>query len=266
MANAQQPNALRQVERLLNQGTVTGWSDRHLLEQFLDRRGESHDMAFAALVERHGPMVRRVCRSILRDEHAADDAFQATFLILAAPCTIRLGSRFDRPLALSGGPTCRLGARAMEARRRRTNKRPPRWFNLSWNIAGPMTLPRRFIRRSRGCPSVLLADCSLLPGGHDPATGRGTTRVANRHAAEPACTRSGTAAKAIDSPRPGAIDRDGGGDCVRGRGDCRGFFRAAGDYDPRGPRIPNSPNGLQGCGLGLALLSYERGTQNNVLP
>ena len=40
-------------------------------------------MAFAVLVERHGPMVLRTCLAILRDEHDARDAFQATFLILA---------------------------------------------------------------------------------------------------------------------------------------------------------------------------------------
>ncbi len=50
----------------------------------VSRRGPASaaELAFAALVERHGPMVLRVCRGILRDEHAAMDAFQATFLVL----------------------------------------------------------------------------------------------------------------------------------------------------------------------------------------
>ncbi|MDR3623327.1 MAG: efflux RND transporter periplasmic adaptor subunit [Paludisphaera borealis] len=72
-----------QVRTLFDAGTVTGLTDGQLLERFATRRGEASELAFTALVERHGPMVLRACRGVLRDDHEAMDAFQATFLVLA---------------------------------------------------------------------------------------------------------------------------------------------------------------------------------------
>ena len=57
--------------------------DAELLARFTTDRDEPAETAFAALVRRHGPMVFRLCRQILVDQHTAEDAFQATFLILA---------------------------------------------------------------------------------------------------------------------------------------------------------------------------------------
>jgi RNA polymerase sigma factor (sigma-70 family) len=73
----------RQLERLFRMGTVGELSDPQLLERFVAEDDESAATAFEAIVERHGPMVLRVCRLILRDWHAAEDVFQATFLVLA---------------------------------------------------------------------------------------------------------------------------------------------------------------------------------------
>ena len=55
-------------------------SDALLLQRYVHQRDEA---AFTALVARHGNWVLRLCRRILGDVHAAEDAFQATFLILA---------------------------------------------------------------------------------------------------------------------------------------------------------------------------------------
>jgi RNA polymerase sigma factor (sigma-70 family) len=72
----------RQFRTLFNLGSIGGLTDGQLLERFSTGRGEAPELAFAALVERHGPLVLRVCRSVLRDEHDSMDAFQTTFLVL----------------------------------------------------------------------------------------------------------------------------------------------------------------------------------------
>jgi RNA polymerase sigma factor (sigma-70 family) len=68
---------------LFRSGTVAGMTDGQLLERFAARRDADGEIAFAALVARHGPMVLGVCRQLLGDPHDAEDAFQATFLALA---------------------------------------------------------------------------------------------------------------------------------------------------------------------------------------
>jgi RNA polymerase sigma factor (sigma-70 family) len=71
---------LREIGRLFDSGTIASLSDSDLLDRFATSRDE---VAFAALVDRHGPMVLGVCRKIVRDPHEAEDVFQAAFLILA---------------------------------------------------------------------------------------------------------------------------------------------------------------------------------------
>ena len=79
MANGPFADVLRRLRRLAGAAPTDG-TDSYLLTRFVDHRDEE---AFAALLVRHGPLVRGVCRQVLRDAHEADDAFQATFLVLA---------------------------------------------------------------------------------------------------------------------------------------------------------------------------------------
>jgi RNA polymerase sigma factor (sigma-70 family) len=70
----------RDLRNLFDVGVVGSLSDGQLLDCFLAQREEA---VFEAIIHRHGPMVWGVCRRILRDHHDAEDAFQATFLVMA---------------------------------------------------------------------------------------------------------------------------------------------------------------------------------------
>jgi RNA polymerase sigma factor (sigma-70 family) len=71
---------LHYLQRLVSHTNAESDDDAKLLQRFVARRDEA---AFAALLARHGAMVLGVCRRVLRDDHEAEDAFQATFLLLA---------------------------------------------------------------------------------------------------------------------------------------------------------------------------------------
>lgn len=79
MRGANAATVLRDVRQLFESGSVTGLSDQELLDRFLALRDP---IALDVIIKRHGPAVLSVCRSIVRDRQAADDAFQATFLVL----------------------------------------------------------------------------------------------------------------------------------------------------------------------------------------
>jgi RNA polymerase sigma factor (sigma-70 family) len=82
MAHESWMTVARHVNRLYGEGSATGCGDDQLLSRFTAAREES-ELAFEAIVRRHGPMVLEVCRRVLGDRHAAEDALQATFLVLA---------------------------------------------------------------------------------------------------------------------------------------------------------------------------------------
>ncbi len=80
MATTKMDTVIRHLRRVMLRQDGAGWTDGQLLASFIDHKDEA---AFEALVRRHGPMVFGVCRRLLHNHHDAEDAFQATFLVLA---------------------------------------------------------------------------------------------------------------------------------------------------------------------------------------
>lgn len=79
MANGQLTTVLGHIRKMIGLRSAADLVDAELLARFVDRQD---GVAFDQLVERYGPMVLGVCRRVLRDAHEAEDAFQATFLVL----------------------------------------------------------------------------------------------------------------------------------------------------------------------------------------
>jgi RNA polymerase sigma factor (sigma-70 family) len=115
MATAPPHPLIRHLRRLAGARLAAELPDAHLLARFAAAREEA---AFAALVQRHGPLVLGVCRRVLRDGHAAEDAFQEVFLLLAR----RAGSLRDPdrlgPWLFGVAYRTALKARGRTARRR----------------------------------------------------------------------------------------------------------------------------------------------------
>jgi RNA polymerase sigma factor (sigma-70 family) len=88
--------------------------DGQLLDRFTQQRDEA---AFAALLQRHGPLVLGVCRRLLGDVHDADDAFQATFLVLA--CRAAAIRRGEALASFLYGTACRVARRLRGQKARR---------------------------------------------------------------------------------------------------------------------------------------------------
>jgi RNA polymerase sigma factor (sigma-70 family) len=106
---------IRHLRRVALLYAAEGLTDSQLLEAFLSRREEA---AFEVLLRRYGPMVMGVCRRVLRNAHDAEDAFQATFMVLAR----KAGSLRSRELLANWlyGVAYRtaMKARAMNTKRR----------------------------------------------------------------------------------------------------------------------------------------------------
>jgi RNA polymerase sigma factor (sigma-70 family) len=115
MATSEINGVIQHLRRAALLGDGAGLTDGQLLEGFVSRRD---DAALAALLQRHGPMVWGVCRRVLTNYHDAENAFQATFLVL-----VRRAASIAAPELLANwlygvAHQTALKARATVARRR----------------------------------------------------------------------------------------------------------------------------------------------------
>ena len=181
------------IERLFNEGTVSGLSEAQLLERFAARNDEA---AFEALVERHGPMVLGVCRRFLRDPNDVDDAFQAVFLVL-----VRRAGDIRRKELLGNwlyGVACRVAVRA----RSLAARRPATITEADGDqIAGAAQNRTRaeagFTRKSSGSPAAIVSRSS-------PAT----SRAARTRKPRP-CSAARWARSKAGSPAPATCSASG---------------------------------------------------------
>jgi RNA polymerase sigma factor (sigma-70 family) len=111
-----QHNGVRELLRQLRlRADGTGLTDSELLDRFVTRREEA---AFAELLRRHGAMVLGVCRRVLHNEADAEDAFQATFLVLVRKARLIMPRALVSNWLYGVAHTTALKARAMNMRRR----------------------------------------------------------------------------------------------------------------------------------------------------
>jgi RNA polymerase sigma factor (sigma-70 family) len=135
MAEAHPNPFLNHVRHLIGSVSAAAATDAQLLERFLDNHDET---SIEVLVRRYGPLVFGVCRRVLHNAHAAEDAFQATFLVL-----MRKAPSLDREKPLGSwlytvAYRLALRARANELRRQRCEEHAAR---ARQSIAGRATSP-----------------------------------------------------------------------------------------------------------------------------
>jgi RNA polymerase sigma factor (sigma-70 family) len=128
MATAQLSGVLRHIRQLAG-GAAPERTDWQLLDDFAGRRNEA---AFDALIARHGAMVLRVCRRVLGHEQDAEDAFQATFLVLAGGA-----AKIRRREALAGWLHGVARRTAMKAKRSAARRRAREERSRSPESASP---------------------------------------------------------------------------------------------------------------------------------
>ena len=106
---------IQYIRRLVTSVSTDPATDAALLEGFVQHRDED---AFAAILSRHGSSIMRLARRVLGDMHAAEDVFQATFLILARKAAVLEKDRSLGNWLYTVARNTALKAKAGAARRR----------------------------------------------------------------------------------------------------------------------------------------------------
>jgi RNA polymerase sigma factor (sigma-70 family) len=119
MATNQPSEVIQHLRRSVLLQDGAGLTDRQLLEDYLARRDQA---ALAALVRRHGPMVWGVCRRVLRSHEDAEDAFQATFLVLVRKAASIVPRQLVANWLYGVAHRTALNARATAARRKQRER------------------------------------------------------------------------------------------------------------------------------------------------
>jgi hypothetical protein len=155
MATSRLRRVIQTLGRAALQHEGAGLTDGQLLECYVTGREEA---AFAALVRRHGPMVWGVCRRILRSHQDAEDAFQATFLVLVRKAAAVVPKELVANWLYGVARHMALKARATAAKRRAREKQVTAMPEPSYGLfcqgrddaRGDFFLsPRRY---NRNCP------------------------------------------------------------------------------------------------------------------
>ncbi len=209
----------------MHAGSSATWPTVELLHRFVDGAGLDREDAFAALVDRHGPMVLKVCRRMLPTPADAEDAFQAVFLVLARKAgslreaetlkpwlygvTVRTAQEARRrgPAAVAGGAGDGGTAALLRAPRRGGRRDPPGAGRgdhppaLALPRADPRLRARGDLAPGRGAPARAPRGDALQPAGPGPGAAAASADATRHRAGRGGRTRRG------DLGRRGGHDR-----------------------------------------------------------
>ncbi len=143
----------RSLDTLFQVGTLGSLSDGELLECVSSGPNSESEAAFRVLLQRHGPMVLGLCRSLVRDAHDAEDAFQATFLVLVRKATSIRRRDTIGPWLYGVAARVARKARARTARRSRLERPLSQELIAPEDAAGDRAAP----------PSAIQEEIARLP-------------------------------------------------------------------------------------------------------